>query len=282
MLLITDLHRDLDFTFYNEADVVWERLIMHEYRELLYACYRTGHYEAINPGGLNRYYAEDYRSQIAHFLPLDRKARIVDLGCGKGFLVEFLVREGYENVLGVDTSPEQVEFGKKSGLPVVRADALQFLRENKDFDLVICTDLVEHFAKDEIVDLLRAIYDALAPSGSVIIRTINCSSILGATARYTDFTHETGFTERSLRQVLVACGFKRVLITDSKITFHWRPKRFIRWSLFKLWRMVLRTILALELGVGRPRLLGADLIAQAFKRSNSELKECVARPTTLG
>ena len=249
---------------------------MYEYRELLYACYRTGHYEAINPGGLNRFYVEDYRSQMARFLPLDRKARVVDLGCGKGFLVEFLLREGYENVLGVDTSPEQVEFGKKSGLPVARADALQFLRENKDLDLVICTDLVEHFSKDEVVDLLSAIYDALAPSGSVIIRTINCSSILGATARYTDFTHETGFTERSLRQVLVACGFKRVSVTDSKVTFHWRPKRIVRWSFFKLWRIFLRAVLAAEEGTSYPRLLGADLIAQAFKPSDSELEGGIA------
>ena len=238
---------------------------MHEYRKLLYASYRTGHYEAINPGGLHRSHIEDYQSQFADFLPPDRKAKIVDLGCGKGFVVQFLLREGYENVLGVDVSPEQVEFGKNLGLPVVHADALSFLRDNKGFDLVICTDLVEHLGKDEIVDLLRAIYDALAPGGSVIVRTINCSSILASNARYTDFTHETGFTERSLRQVLVACGFKRVLITDSKVTFHWRPKRVVRWSLFKLWRMVLRAVLPLELGAAAPRLLGADLIARAFK-----------------
>jgi 2-polyprenyl-3-methyl-5-hydroxy-6-metoxy-1,4-benzoquinol methylase len=252
---------------------------MHEYRELLYASYRTGHYEAINPGGLNRSHIEDFRSELADFLPLDRKARVVDLGCGKGFLVQFLLREGYENVLGVDTSEEQVEFGKNLGLPVVHADALDFLRGNKNLDLVISTDVIEHFGKDEIVDLLRAIYGALAPGGSVIIRTINCSSILGSTARYTDFTHETGFTERSLRQVLMACGFKRVLITDSKVPFRWKPKRVVRWSLFKLWRIVLRIILALEAGGASPRLLGADLIAQAFKPSNSELQEGVASPT---
>jgi 2-polyprenyl-3-methyl-5-hydroxy-6-metoxy-1,4-benzoquinol methylase len=241
------------------------RLIVHEYRELLYASYRTAYYEALNPGGLNRSHVEDYRSQLAGFLPLDRKARILDLGCGKGFLVHFLLREGYENVLGVDTSQEQVEFGKNLGLPVLQADALEFLRGNKNFNLVICTDVIEHFGKDEVVGLLRAIYDALAPGGAVIIRTINCSSILGSTVRYTDFTHETGFTERSLRHVLMACGFKRVLITDSKVPFRWKPKRVVRWSLLKLWRIVLRIILASEAGAARPRLLGTDLIAQAFK-----------------
>ncbi len=265
----------LAIQFYNDADVFWVDLIMHEYRELLYACYRTGHYEAINPGTLNRFYVEDFRSQFAGFLPLDRKARIVDLGCGKGFLVQFLLQEGYKNVLGIDTSQEQVEFAKKSGLPVARADALQFLRENGDLDVVICTDLVEHFSKDEVVGFLTAIYDALAPGGSLIVRTINCSSILGTTARYTDFTHETGFTERSLRQVLVACGFKTVLITESKLLFYWRPKRLVHWALLKLWRMVLLTIFALELGKARPRLLGPDLIARASKSSNQGLQEAL-------
>lgn len=108
--------------------------------------------------------------------------------------------------------------------------------------------MIEHFGKDEIVGLLRAIHDALAPGGAVIIRTINCSSILGSDVRYTDFTHETGFTERSLRQVLMACGFKRILITDGKVPLRWRPKRLVRWSLLKLWRIALRIILASEVG----------------------------------
>jgi 2-polyprenyl-3-methyl-5-hydroxy-6-metoxy-1,4-benzoquinol methylase len=249
---------------------------MHDYRELLYASYRTGHYEAINPGGLSQSHIEDFRSELAGLLPLDRKARVVDLGCGKGFLVQFLLREGYENVLGVDTSGDQVEFGKNLGLPVLQADALEFLRHNKNLDLVICTDLIEHFGKDELVELLRAIHDALAPGGAVIIRTINCSSVLGSTWRYIDFTHETGFTERSLRQVLTACGFERILITDSKAAFRWRPKRLVRWSLFKLWRIVLRIILALEAGGASPRLLGASLIAKAFKHSESEPREGAA------
>ena len=254
---------------------------MHDYRELLYASYRTGHYEAINPGSLSSSQIQDYRSDFAGFLPPDRKARVVDLGCGKGFLVEFLLREGYENVLGVDTSQEQVEFGKDLGLPVLQADALEFLRDNKDLNLVVCSDLIEHFGKDEVLDLLRAIHDALAPGGAVLIRTINCSSILGSAARYTDFTHETGFTERSLRQVLAACGFEGILIADSNVRFRWKPKRAVRWSLLKLWRIVLRTILALEAGrAASPRLLGVNLIAQAFKHSDSELPKGAARVTS--
>jgi 2-polyprenyl-3-methyl-5-hydroxy-6-metoxy-1,4-benzoquinol methylase len=238
---------------------------MHEYRELLYASYRTGHYEAINPGGLDRSVIEDYRAQLASLLLPDKKARMVDLGCGKGFLVQFLLNEGYENVLGVDYSSEQVEFGKKSGLPVVQADALDFLKRNKDIDLIICTDLIEHFDKDEIVNLLTAMYNALAPGGSLLLRTINCASLFGAAHRYIDFTHESGFTERSLRQVLTACGFKRLTVTDSKVAFHWRPKRLVRWSLFKLWRIALRMILALEEGTATSALLGPELIARAFK-----------------
>jgi cyclopropane fatty-acyl-phospholipid synthase-like methyltransferase len=250
---------------------------MHEYRELLYASYRTGHYEAINPGELSQFQIEDYRSQLTDFLPRELKAKIVDLGCGKGFLVQFLLRQGYENVVGVDTSREQAEFAKNLGLPVVHSDALDFLRVTRNLNLVICTDLVEHFSKNEIVTFLRLVYEALAPDGSVLIRTINCSSIAGATARYTDFTHETGFTERSLRQVLVACGFESVVITDSKVPFGWRPKRIVRWALFKLWRAVLRTILAVELGSARPRLLGTELIARATKHSTDDVRRGTGR-----
>ena len=64
----------------------------------------------------------------------------------QGFLVQSLLREGYENVLGVDTSQEQVKFGKDLGLPVVHADPLDFLRGNKNLDSVIYTDVIEQFS----------------------------------------------------------------------------------------------------------------------------------------
>ncbi len=252
----------LDFHFRKQA---YEEESMTRYRELLYASYRATGYEAANPEGLSDNLIESYRADLGSLLPSDKKARIVDLGCGSGFLVQFLIRDGYKNVLGVDVSKEQVEFAKGLGLPVAQSNAFEFLKENKNFDLIISTDVLEHLNKNEIVEFLSAICDALNPSGSVIIRTVNASSVYGMTLLYWDFTHEVAFTEKSLRQVLLACGFEKVWIYDTKALFGLRPKRFLRWFLLKIWRLVLMCIFTLEVGVDRPRLFGKFLVAQAYK-----------------
>ena len=201
---------------------------MTQYRELLYASYRATGYEAENPDGLNANLIESYRAELGSLLPSDKKASILDLGCGSGFLLQFLIREGYENVLGVDISKEQVEFAKGQGLPVVEADSLDFLKTNKNFDLIISTEVLEHLNKNEIIELLCAIRDALRPLGSAIIRTVNASSVYGMTLLFWDFTHEVAFTERTLRQILLACGFEKVSVYDTRPPFGLRPRRLLR------------------------------------------------------
>ncbi len=239
--------------------------LMNNYREILYASYRTTAYEQVNPGGLNRHHIENYASELGDLLPLDKHARILDLGAGKGFLVQFLMLKGYENVLGVDVSQDQVDFARRQGLPVTQANAFEFLRFNKGFDLIVATDVIEHLTKNEIVEFLEGIRGALVPGGSTILMTGNASSIYGGTITYIDFTHETSFTERSLHQILLACGFERISITDNKVRFGWKPKRLLRWALVKAWRAILTSIYTLEVGEDRPRLFGKLLIAQAFK-----------------
>jgi SAM-dependent methyltransferase len=242
---------------------------MADYREKIYASYRSTIYGLSNPDSLAQP-IEGYRTGFGEFLPGNKEAKILDLGCGSGYLVNFLIQSGYQNVLGIDNSIEQVEFASKKGLPVIQANALDFLKENRDFDLIILTDVIEHLKKDEIIDLLESILSALAVGGSVIIRTGNASAIYGTTMRYIDFTHELEFTETSMRQVLLACGFTKISISDNKPSFGWKPKRLLRWILFKIWRAIFRLIYLIEVGEDSPRLLGKLLIAQAYKASTEE------------
>ncbi len=46
----------------------------------------------------------------------DTNIRIIDVGCGTGFLGQELRRNGYTNIDGLDLSPEMVEQAKKSGV----------------------------------------------------------------------------------------------------------------------------------------------------------------------
>jgi len=44
-------------------------------------------------------------------LPEDKKAKIIDLGCGNGGFVYWLQQIGYQNAEGIDISAEQIETG---------------------------------------------------------------------------------------------------------------------------------------------------------------------------
>jgi len=238
---------------------------MSDYRDILYANYRSTAYGFLNQGGFHSRMAEAYHAEFGRFLPADKKYRILDIGCGSGFLLQFLQQEGYENIFGVDTSIEQVEFAKNNGLSVTHGDGLTFLENHKGYDLIFMTDIVEHMKKDELLKMLQQVQVALNSKGRVIIRTINASSLYGNTSRYIDFTHEISFTEFSLRQILLAMGFVGVEITDSQIPFGWKPKRLARWLVVKIWRFFLAAVYTAEVGVDRPRLFGKFLIACASK-----------------
>src|SRR5260221_122628 len=76
---------------------------------------------------------------IAKYFPADRNCSIVDLGCGSGALLVSLQEAGYRNTVGVETSPDQVEFALQLGVrSVVSGDLIPFLRDNASevFDVV--------------------------------------------------------------------------------------------------------------------------------------------------
>ena len=237
------------------------------YRELLYGAYRSAHFGASNPDteAARKSREESYARELARFLPADRNVRMLDAGCGSGFLLEFLHGQGYVNSQGVDASREQVEFCRGKGLPVEHADLLDSLESTKGWGLIFCTDVVEHLHKDEVVRFLEAAHAALAPGGRLVVRTGNAACIYGMYLRYIDFTHETFYTERSLSQLLLACGYSGVRIFDTVAPFGFRPKRLARWALMKVWRAGLRLALTLEAGTDAPRLMGKFLTAVGTK-----------------
>lgn len=90
--------------------------------------------------------------------------RILDLGCGDGFLTERLAALGCD-VVGVDASPEQVAAAQRRGLyaRVARAEALPFAGE---FDAVF-SNAVLHWVKDA-AGAISAVRRALRPGGRFV------------------------------------------------------------------------------------------------------------------
>ncbi|HEX8794292.1 MAG TPA: class I SAM-dependent methyltransferase [Polyangiaceae bacterium] len=103
---------------------------------------------------------------------LGSNARVLDVGCGDGWLLEELARSGLR-CEGLDVSGEAVAIATRRGLRARRTDldGTTLPVDDGSFDLVLCLDVLEHlFAPDRVMLELRR---AVSPTGRVIIAVPN-------------------------------------------------------------------------------------------------------------
>lgn len=145
-------------------------------------------------------------------LPEDKSARILDAGCGSGGLVWWMQQRGYAGAGGIDVSEEQIQTARALGVRQVEtADLYPYLAERPhSFDRLILRDVLEHFPRETILELLELARNALQPNGALVIQVPNAATPLWGRIRHGDFTHEMAFTEGSLRQLLGVAGYERI------------------------------------------------------------------------
>jgi 2-polyprenyl-3-methyl-5-hydroxy-6-metoxy-1,4-benzoquinol methylase len=229
----------------------------------LYDVYRTVGFADTDARAI----AEGYGA-YADWLPARRDARLLDLGCGGGEFLEYLATRGYTHCEGIDLSGEQVQRCIERGLGrVAHVESAESFLESRpsSFDCVTMNDVLEHLPKERCIPVLREIRAALTDTGTLVVKVPNLSSAFGPVARYLDFTHELGFTEHSLRQVLHAAGYKSVELRTSKVAFALRPKRLAFYLANAAYRAAHRAVYLAAVGEDAPRLLGKLLIARAHK-----------------
>jgi 2-polyprenyl-3-methyl-5-hydroxy-6-metoxy-1,4-benzoquinol methylase len=181
-------------------------------------------------------------------LPKDRKINILDIGCGNGGFLYFLKSSGYSNVMGVDVSEDQINKAKEFGVNnVIKSDLLKYLVEcAPTYDVIFAIDLIEHFDKKEVLNILIAVRKALKDNGMFIIQTTNAENPFFGRIRYGDFTHDLAFTKSSLTQILYASGFTDCSFHPTGPVIH-NIKSFVR---YLIWNgIVLMLNLLVENGI---------------------------------
>jgi 2-polyprenyl-3-methyl-5-hydroxy-6-metoxy-1,4-benzoquinol methylase len=154
----------------------------------------------------------DFECNYALVLPSDRSARILDIGIGRGEFLTLLTSRGHSNFLGIDISPDAVKFCQSIELPCTLVDdPLQYLTSRgQSFSFISMLDVLEHIPKNKALEYAMCVRNALTEGGTLLVQVPNMQSPDPALHRYNDMTHEIGFVEHSLTQLLQGAGFNRV------------------------------------------------------------------------
>lgn len=102
----------------------------------------------------------------------NKTMKMMEVGCGLGYLTYSLVKEGYD-VIGVDISINAIEEASKSfGNHYKYADIFEYAPEHRNsYDVIILTEVIEHL--NEPVKFLESIMMMLKQGGRIILTTPN-------------------------------------------------------------------------------------------------------------
>nr|WP_277935124.1 class I SAM-dependent methyltransferase [Parablautia muri] len=212
----------------------------------------------------SRYFKKNYLK----YMPKDKSKRILDLGCGMGQFLYFCHKYGYKDCTGVDVSKENIEFIKRKNenAQVYNLSIIDFLDDKEDYyDVIVLNDVIEHLTKEEAFDVLDAVIQAMRKDGVFLLKTPNMVNPFVSTAgRYIDITHEVGFTEISMKQMLRATGFKNIVIVGTDIYVLNPLISIVTKMLSKIINLVLY-ILSMLYGRTSLKIFEKDILAVAYK-----------------
>ncbi|MGB5287162.1 MAG: class I SAM-dependent methyltransferase [Ignavibacteriaceae bacterium] len=202
------------------------------------------------------------------YLPLissyPKDSAILELGCGRGYMLEYLRNHGYRNLKGIDISDEQIKIAKQKEIDVEVADVIEYLKKGKEkFKVIIALDFVEHFYKEELITLFEGIYNNLQYDGLFFFHTPNGQTILSPDLVYGDLTHVTIFNPNSAQQLLRVVGFKEITFYEAGPVSK-NLNGFIRLFLWKTIKFGYNCVRLVETG-SMEKILTQNFIAVAKK-----------------
>jgi SAM-dependent methyltransferase len=152
--------------------------------------------------------------QSGYIEALAGSRKVVDLGCGRGELLE-LLREADVDAYGVDLEPDFVQLVESKGLRAVRDDIQAHLNRLAigEVDGIVVSHVVEHLAPSEIYALIQRAADVLSAGGVLIVETPNPESLMAGSVNFhRDPTHRRPIHPDTLAFLCQSAGFEDVAI----------------------------------------------------------------------
>lgn len=207
------------------------------------------------------YYDTNYRQ----WLPDDRQAPILDIGCGQGDFVRYAHSLGYRNITAVDIDTQAIAALKHlDGVTALTAQIGDTLPSTLygPWALIVAKQMIYYVDRREASALLRSLAAALAPDGRLIIEIFNGSLLSSRFTQAKDPGILTAYTDLGLERLLVRAGLK-VESIEGAIIHASLPYCIAR----SAWHCLYRLLLILDRGRDEelPRVWGKSIIAVGRK-----------------
>lgn len=155
---------------------------------------------------------------------LDRRPRIVDVGCSRGDFVAAATGAGYE-AEGVEPAPQIAAAARATGRKVHTGLLEEQHFGDAQFDAVSLFEVVEHLRAP--LALLRECHRILRPGGIMLISTGNAASWTASAMKarwdyfqtHKDAGHISFFNPQSISLLAAKAGFETAEVTTSRVRF---------------------------------------------------------------
>ncbi len=154
---------------------------------------------------MSDYYDLNYR----RFLPADRDAAIIDIGCGDGDFVRYAHGLGYRNITAVDIDAAALA-------PLAKLDGVTIIAEPADgsfvqslpgsYALIVVKQMIYYLTRREAPAFVAALRDKLADQGVLLVEIFNGSL---PSARFTEAKDpfiQTAYNEKGIVRLLESQG----------------------------------------------------------------------------
>lgn len=149
---------------------------------------------------------------------------IFDFGCGSGYLVGELQRQGY-NAYGMDFEKEAIDYGVNSGtnnLVLGKGDKVEY--PNESFNLITAFDVLEHIEHEKLV--IGELFRILKPGGKMIITVPAYRWLWGVQDEVSH--HFRRYTMGSLRKIFKNLSELKIVKRTYFNTFLFPPIAIVR------------------------------------------------------
>lgn len=148
------------------------------------------------------------KDALKNKLKIPTDAKIIEIGCGLGYLTYSLQKSGFHSAFGLDISQEAVQKAKNTlGDYYICADLFEYVKTNKgSFDIVILTEVIEHV--ENPMEFISSLLLLLKDTGTIIMTTPNKSFFPDKAVWNTDLppVHCWWFSEDSIHYMAKSLG----------------------------------------------------------------------------